>query len=63
MTIDIFIWLLAALAGLLLGIFFFGGLWWTIQKGLSSNHPGLWFFGSLIVRTGVVLIGFYLVAL
>jgi F1F0 ATPase subunit 2 len=32
------IWLLAALVGGrgLLGAIFFGGLWWTVRKGLSS---------------------------
>lgn len=62
MVPDIFIWILALLAGLVLGLFFFGGLWWTIQKGLTSKYAGLWFFGSLIVRTGVLLTGFFLVA-
>ena len=62
MTNDVFIWILVALAGMLLGIFFFGGLWWTIQKGLASKHAGLWFFGSLVVRTGVLLTGFFLIS-
>jgi len=48
-------------AGGILGAFFFGGLWWTIGKGLSSAQPGLWFFGSMLLRTSVVLAGFYLV--
>ena len=26
----------ALAAGLLLGAFFFGGLWWTVRKGASS---------------------------
>lgn len=49
----------ALLAGFLLGAFFFGGLWWTVQKGLSSRRPALWFFGSLLLRTGVTVSGFY----
>ncbi len=53
---------LSLLTGLLLGGFFFGGLWWTVQKGLASNHPALWFFGSTLVRTAIALCGFYLVA-
>jgi F1F0 ATPase subunit 2 len=48
--------------GLLLGVFFFGGLWWTIRKGLSSKHPAVLFFGSLFLRTGLVLGGFRLVS-
>ncbi len=49
----------AAFAGALLGGFFFGGLWWTVRKGLHSNHPALWFFGSTLLRTGLVLTGFF----
>lgn len=48
--------------GGLLGAFFFGGLWWTIQKGVNAKHPGLWFFSSLLLRTGITLVGFYVIA-
>ena len=54
--------LTAALAGMLLGAFFFGGLWWTVRKTLSSRMAPLWFSGSFLVRTAVVLLGFYFVA-
>ncbi|MBU1424972.1 MAG: ATPase F0F1 [Gammaproteobacteria bacterium] len=47
------------IAGLLLGAFFFGGLWWTVRKGLKSQRAALWFFGSMLLRTGVVMLGFY----
>jgi F1F0 ATPase subunit 2 len=50
------------LAGVLLGAFFFGALWWTVQKGLTSKIPVLWFFGSTLLRTGFTLAGFYFVA-
>jgi F1F0 ATPase subunit 2 len=53
--------LLAGVAGLLLGAFFFGGLWWTVRKGASSQRSALWFFGSFVLRTSLVLAGFYLV--
>jgi F1F0 ATPase subunit 2 len=48
------------IAGLLLGAFFFGGLWWTVRKGIKSERVALWFFGSMLLRTGVVMLGFYL---
>ena len=54
--------LIAALFGATLGAFFFGGLWWTVKKGLTSNHPALWFFGSTLLRTGLVLLGFFFIA-
>jgi len=53
--------MLAGVAGVFLGVLFFGGLWWTVQKGSSSKWSALWFFGSLLIRTGVVLSGFYLI--
>lgn len=49
-------------AGVLLGLFFFGGLWWTVRRGLTSNRPALWFLGSLLLRTGIVLAGIYFVS-
>ena len=52
----------ALLAGALLGAFFFGGLWWTVQKGATSERPALWFAGSLLLRTGAILAGFYFVS-
>lgn len=53
---------LAFVTGLLLGAFFFAGLWWTVQKGMTSEMPALWFVGSLLLRTGVIVAGFYVVA-
>jgi F1F0 ATPase subunit 2 len=50
------------LAGALLGVFFFGGLWWTVQKGVTSRAPALWFLGSLLLRTSLILAGFYVAA-
>ena len=53
---------LAWLAGGALGAIFFGGLWWTVRKGVSSPRPALWFFGSLLLRMSIVLAGFYFVS-
>ena len=41
---------------------FFGGLWWTVRKGVSSKQPALWFFGSLLLRMSIALAGFYFVS-
>lgn len=49
-------------AGLLLGALFFGGLWWTVRKGLVSTRPALWFLGSLVLRMVIAVGGFYLVS-
>lgn len=51
--------ILALVAGFLLGTIFFGGLWWTVQNGLSSRRPALWFSGSLLLRTSTSIAGFY----
>lgn len=48
--------------GLVLGLFFFVGLWWTIKKSMVSRHPALVLLSSLIIRICVVLIGFYYIS-
>lgn len=53
---------LACFAGLLLGTVFFGGLWWTVRKCLTTPHPALWLLGSALVRMSITLAGFYLVS-
>ena len=53
---------LMAFMGVLLGVFFFAGLWWTVRRGLGSKRPALWFLSSLLLRTGIVLAGMYLVS-
>jgi len=51
-----------ALACLALGAIFFGGLWVTIRRGVSSERPALWFLSSLLLRMGIALTGFYFVS-
>ena len=53
---------LVLVTGVLLGVMFFGGLWWTVRKGVLSKQPALWFFGSLLLRMGIALAGFYFVS-
>ena len=52
---------LAALAGLLLGGFFLGSLWWTVRRALTSQPSVLWHLGGLVARMALTLLGFYLV--
>jgi F1F0 ATPase subunit 2 len=49
--------------GIALSAFFFGGLWWTTRRGMASTMPAAWFLPSLMLRTGVVVAAFYIVAL
>ncbi len=53
---------LAWLAGCAIGLVFFGGLWWTVRKGVSSRQPAIWFLGSLLLRMGIALAGFFAVS-
>ena len=58
---ELLIGALAWLAGLLLGGIFFGGLWWTVRKSVSSQRPALWLLPSLLLRMSITLAGFYFV--
>ena len=58
---ELFDLLLAFAAGVLIGVIYFGGLWWTVQAGLTARHPALWFSLSLMLRTGAALAGFYFI--
>ena len=51
----------ALVVGLILGAIFFGGLWWTVPRGVVSKHPVLWLSISLMVRMSITLAGLYLV--
>jgi len=62
-TLTLMLTLMPAwVAGGALGTMFFGGLWWTVQKALSSTRPALWFFSSWLLRMSLALTGFYFVA-
>jgi F1F0 ATPase subunit 2 len=52
----------AFVTGVLLGAMFFGGLWWTVRKAVSSEQPALWFFCSMLLRTSAALVVFYFIA-
>ena len=50
---------LSLVAGIGLGTIFFSGLWWTARKAITFPHPAHLFFGSLMLRLSIALIGFY----
>lgn len=54
--------ILALLAGALLGVFFFGGLWWTVEKGLVAKNPAVWFLLSYLLRMSVIVCSFLWIA-
>jgi F1F0 ATPase subunit 2 len=49
-------------AGVLLGLAFFWGLWLTVSRLGQARHPALWMMTSLLLRFGLVIAGFYLLA-
>lgn len=53
---------LAGAAGFLLGLFFFGGLWWTVRRAFDSPRPALWVGASLLLRVAIVAAGFVVVS-
>ena len=59
---DVMLLGFALFVGMLLGAFFFGGLWWTVKMGVSTSLPALWFSTSLLLRVGITLTGIYVVA-
>lgn len=52
---------LAAFAGLALGLFYFGGLWYTVRRLSAARRPWLLVLGSYVVRLVVTVVGMYLV--
>ncbi len=48
------------LAGMGFGLFYFGGLWLTLQKIATRQSWTLWLGISFILRLAVVLTGFFL---
>lgn len=59
MSTDAASLILCFLAGFVLGVIFFGGLWWTVRRGLGSSQPALHFLGSAVLRMGIAVAGFY----
>jgi F1F0 ATPase subunit 2 len=59
---EVYVYLLPLIAGLGLGLFFFGGLWLTVRRIPEARRPVMLIIVSFLGRTGVSLAGFYLVA-
>lgn len=58
---EILILFFVAIAGLFLGGIFYGGLWFTVSRGLHSQSPAGLFLLSFLFRTGITVAGFYLI--
>lgn len=53
---------MAVLAGALIGLFFYVGLWWTVRRAGTFRLPAVSLLASLLLRMAVTLGGFYLVS-
>ncbi len=49
----VFLW------GVVLGVFYFGGLWLTVRRLSIVNHQALWMISSFFIRNLLVVVGFY----
>ncbi len=48
-------------AGMLVGAFYFGGLWWTVRRVVRARRPGLLLLASYWLRTAVAMGLFYVI--
>ena len=56
---NIFYLFVVFVAGIGIGLFYFGGLWVTVKRLPTTRHPALLTLGSSMGRTGLSLLGFY----
>jgi F1F0 ATPase subunit 2 len=49
-------------AGMVLGALLFGGLWWTVRRGLTATNPALWFGLSALARVAMTVSCLYYMA-
>ncbi len=57
---EVFFAGLALLWGALVGLFYFGGLYWTLRRLSGKAAPRSFLGISYLVRTGVALLAFWL---
>jgi len=53
---------IALLAGVMLGTFYFGSLWWVVQRVADAPRPEMLLLVSFFARTAITVGGFFLVA-
>jgi len=55
------IMVLSLIAGTALGLFFYGGLWWTVRHLTANRKAGVLFVTSWLLRNVLTIAGFYLI--
>ena len=53
------LWGLSFIGGVLLGLFYFGGLWITLKYISRSSKPKSWLLLSFVVRISLIMVGFW----
>lgn len=61
MNIDFLSICIALGMGTTLGLFYFGGLWWTLKGIHQRSRPFVFLALSYLLRTGFCLVGFWIV--
>ena len=56
---DWIILCLGFLSGIAIGVFYFGGIWFTVQNMTKVKSPRLWVLSSFVLRAVIVLAAFY----
>lgn len=54
--------IISFLIGLLIGVLYFGGLYYSTQKFNDVRSPGLFMSLSMLIRMGILLVGLYYLA-
>jgi len=62
MLADLIVLLAFAAVGALLGALYFGGLWLTVRRLPTLDHPMLWLLASTLTRLALVLAAFFVVS-
>jgi F1F0 ATPase subunit 2 len=58
---DILYFIVTFIAGMALGLFYFGTLWLTLRYLPKARRPEILTLGGFFVRTAITLFGFYLI--
>jgi len=51
----------SALGGFCLGLFYFGGLWWTVARVQTADRPMMFYLASLILRSSIALVSLFFI--